>query len=185
MEKLTMKINMGAGGDIRKGYINHDIVKLQGIDVVHDLNVYPWPWGDASADEVVAKDLLEHLDDFMAAMEEVYRILAPGGTLKITVPYWNSVSCHGDPTHRRGFHELTFRFFDPESPLCKERHYYSTARFMIEKEFFIISPFAPYFQLPGLRLVKIKGRIAKRIIGFIANTFSNVIHDLELELKKA
>ena len=175
---------MGAGSDIRKGYINHDIVKLQGVDVVHDLNVYPWPWDDASTDEIVAKDVLEHLDNFMAAMEESYRILEPGGTFKITVPYWNSVSCHGDPTHRRGFHELTFRFFDPDSALCKERHYYSTARFMIEKEFFIISPFAPYFQLPGLRLVKIKGRIAKRIVGFIANTFSNVIHDLELELKK-
>lgn len=180
-----MKINMGAGGDIRQGYINHDIAQLPGIDVVHDLNVYPWPWQAASADEIIAKDLLEHLEDFMAAMEEIHRILKPGGVVRISVPYWNSVSRHGDPTHRRGFHELTFRFFDPESPLCKERHYYSTARFVIVKEAFVISPFAPYLQLPGLRLVRIKNKIAKRMVGLLANTFSNVIHDLELELKKA
>jgi len=61
-----MKINLGAGGDIRQGFVNHDIAQLPGIDVVHDLDVYPWPWEDASADEIVAKDLLEHLEDFMA-----------------------------------------------------------------------------------------------------------------------
>jgi len=179
-----MKINLGAGADIRHGYINHDIVQLSGIDIVHDLNIYPWPWIDASVDEFVAKDLLEHLNDFMAAMEEIYRIMKPGGILLITVPYWNSVSCHADPTHRRGFHELTFRFFDPKSPYCKERHYYSTARFTVLKEAFVISPFAPYFQLPGLTLVRIKSPISKRITGLIANIFSNVIHDIELELRR-
>ena len=29
------KLNLGAGTDIRKGYVNLDIVKLKGIDVVH------------------------------------------------------------------------------------------------------------------------------------------------------
>ena len=179
-----MKINLGAGGDIRQGYVNHDIVHLPSIDVVHDLDVYPWPWEDASADEIVAKDLLEHLEDFIAAMEECHRILKPGCPLFVTVPYWNSVSRQCDPTHRRGFHELTFRFFDPESTLCQERHYYSSARFTVVAEAFVVSPFAPYFQLPGLRLIRVKGRIAKKILGFVANTFSNVILDLELVLKK-
>ena len=179
-----MKINLGAGGDIRQGYVNHDIAQLPGIDVLHDLNVYPWPWQDASVDEIVAKDLLEHLEDFMPAMNELHRILKPGGTVYVTVPYWNSVSRHGDPTHRRGFHEITFQFFNPQSPYCQERHYYSAARFLIVDEAFVVSPFAPYFQLPGLRLVRVKSRIAKRIVGFLANMFSNVIHDLKVDLRK-
>lgn len=185
MESDFKKLNIGAGTDIRSGYINHDIAPLKGVDCVHDLNIYPWPWSNSSFEEIVANDVLEHLVDFMQAMEELHRILKPEGVVKLSVPYWNSVSCHGDPTHRRGFHEYTFKFFDPESSFCQERHYYSTARFSVIKEVFVISPFAPYFQLPGLRLVKIRGRAAKRIIGFVANTFSNVIHDLELELRKA
>jgi SAM-dependent methyltransferase len=184
-ESEMNKLNIGAGTDVRQNYVNHDIFQLDGINVVHDLNVYPWPWKDSTFAEIVASDVIEHLNDFMKAMEEIYRILKPCGMVKLSVPYWNSVSAHGDPTHRRGFHELTFRFFDPDSPLCKERHYYTPVRFNVTKEVFVISPFAPYFQLPGLKLIKIEGKIAKRIIGFLGNTFSNVILDLELELTKA
>ena len=59
-----MKLNLGAGNDILDGFENHDITKLPGIDVVFDLNQYPWPWNDDAFEEVVANDLLEHLDNF-------------------------------------------------------------------------------------------------------------------------
>lgn len=179
-----MKLNLGAGNDIRAGFVNHDIAELPGINVVHNLNIYPWPWNDAEFDEIVANDLLEHLDDFMKSMEELFRILKPGGIVKVKVPYWNSVTCHADPTHKRGFHEMRFHFFDPDSPLCKERAYYTHARFHVEKEAFIIAPFFPYIPIPGLRLIRVHRKISKRIIGFIGNLFSNIILDLEVELKR-
>ena len=50
----------------------------------------------------------DHLDDFILAMEEIYRILKFGGKLYIKVPYWNSSYTFMDPTHKRGFHENTF-----------------------------------------------------------------------------
>jgi len=178
-----MKLNLGAGNDILEGYINHDISNLTGIDTVHDLNDYPWPWENSCCDEIIANDVIEHLDNFMFFMEEAHRILVNNGVLKISVPYWNSVSAHADPTHKRGFHELTFRFFDPESYLCKERHYYTNARFNIVNESFIISPFAPYFQIPGLKLIEVNRKISKRILGLLGNLFSNIILDLRLELK--
>ncbi len=74
-----MKLNIGAGTDLREGYVNHDIAMLPGIDIVWDLNMLPWPWASVSVDEVVLKDVLEHLTDFMPAMEELHRILKPGG----------------------------------------------------------------------------------------------------------
>ena len=52
-----MKINLGAGNDIRSEYINHDMVGLEGIDVVHDLNIYPWPWPSNCASELVIRDV--------------------------------------------------------------------------------------------------------------------------------
>lgn len=179
-----MKLNLGAGSDVRSGYVNHDIVALPGIDVVHDLNAYPWPWGDGTVDELVAKDVLEHLDEFIPAMEEMHRILKPGAVARVKVPYWNGWSRHADPTHRRGFHELTFRFFDPTSVYCQERHYYSKARFMIDGEAFVLAPLSPYFQIPGVGEVRVRGRFLKRIVGLIGNTLSNIILDLEIELRK-
>jgi SAM-dependent methyltransferase len=179
-----MKINLGAGTDIRDGYINHDIAPLTSIDVVHDLNIFPYPWEGGSIDEIIARDVIEHLDDFMKVMEEIYRILKPGGLIKIKVPYWNSVSRHADPTHKRGFHELTFRFFDPASIYCQERHYYTHARFHINEECFILVPFSPYLAIPGLGVVRVKGKFAKRVVGLIGNMFSNIILDLDLILEK-
>ncbi|MBL1140629.1 MAG: methyltransferase domain-containing protein [Proteobacteria bacterium] len=180
-----MKINLGAGSDIRDEYVNHDITKLPGIDVVHDLNVFPWPWEDNSTDEIVAKDIIEHLDDFMAAMEEIHRILVSGGVVRIKVPYWNSVSRYADPTHQRGFHEITFKFFDPTSIYCQERHYYTRARFLIAEESFVVAPFTPYFAIPGVGERRITGRWAKRFFGLIGNILSNIILDLEVVLEKA
>jgi len=184
MDKKFVKINLGAGCDIQADCVNHDLTQLPGIDLVHDLNSYPWPWDDESVDEIIAKDVIEHLDDFMAAMEEIYRILKPEGLARIKVPYWNSVSCHADPTHRRGFHELTFRFFDPTSIYCKERHYYSHARFLIVQEAFVVAPFTPYFSIPGISEIRIRNRWAKRVLGFVGNMLSNIILDLEVALQK-
>ena len=97
------KINLGAGTDIRDNFINHDISQIENIDLVHDLNIHPWPWKDDTIDEILALDVLEHLDDFIKNMEEVYRILNKNGKILLKVPYWNSSSAYIDPTHKRGF----------------------------------------------------------------------------------
>ena len=54
-----MKLNIGAGKEILEGYIQHDIADLPGIDIVHDLNIYPWPWKSNSIDEILILDVLD------------------------------------------------------------------------------------------------------------------------------
>jgi SAM-dependent methyltransferase len=180
-----VKLNLGAGNDVRDGFVNHDISKLPNIDVVFDLNSYPWPWDDNSFEEVVAHDLLEHLDDFMRAMEEIHRILSLDGLAKLSVPYWNSCARYIDPTHKIGLHEDTFKFFDPSSHYCQERFYYTKARFSIEKEVFILTPFLPYIWIPKMSEIRVSNSVIKRIIGFIGNVLiSNFIVGLHMELKK-
>jgi hypothetical protein len=115
----------------------------------------------------------------------LHRIIAPNGKLKLSVPYWNSTSRYIDPTHKMGFHEDTFKFFDPSSAYCQERYYYTNARFSIEKETFVLAPFRPYFWIPKLPLIYINNKILKRIFGFIGNVLiSNLILDLNIEMKK-
>jgi SAM-dependent methyltransferase len=44
------------------------------------------PFADASFDLVTALDVVEHLDDDLAALREIGRVLRPGGQLLMTVP---------------------------------------------------------------------------------------------------
>ena len=69
--KELKKLNLGCGKDIKKGYINIDQSKLDGVDVVHDLNKYPWPFPKNYFDEVYARDAIEHLKDIFKVMNEI------------------------------------------------------------------------------------------------------------------
>lgn len=46
------------------------------------------PFGDGSFDRVIASEVLEHIDDDVAALDELARVLRPGGTIAVTVPAW-------------------------------------------------------------------------------------------------
>jgi SAM-dependent methyltransferase len=46
------------------------------------------PFGDATFDRVVTSEVLEHIQDDVAAIAELHRVLRPGGTLAATVPSW-------------------------------------------------------------------------------------------------
>ena len=58
-----MKLNIGAGNDTRDRQINQDIAHLDGIDVVHDLNKFSWPFGVEQFAEIMASDALETLNE--------------------------------------------------------------------------------------------------------------------------
>src|SRR5436309_921097 len=74
------RLNLGSGTDVREGYVNLDIAALPGVDVVHDLSRLPLPFEDAQFEEVLCKDILEHLD-YVPVLRELHRIIRPGGRL--------------------------------------------------------------------------------------------------------
>ncbi|MDQ2757679.1 MAG: class I SAM-dependent methyltransferase [Actinomycetota bacterium] len=51
-------------------------------------DVLEMPFDDATFDVVLASEILEHVPRDVAAIAELTRILAPGGTLAVTVPRW-------------------------------------------------------------------------------------------------
>jgi hypothetical protein len=108
-------LNLGCGLDVRPGVVNHDRERHSpGVDVAWDLNRTPWPWADGAAREVLATDVVEHLDDVVAFMDEAWRVLAPGGLLRLCVPDWRSAAAWTDPTHRRAFTARSFEYFTAE-----------------------------------------------------------------------
>lgn len=110
-----MKLLLGCGDERRAGWVHHDRWPRAGVDVAHDLERVPWPWRDGTATCVEARHVLEHLSNTVAFMDECWRILKPGGELRVAVPDWRSENAWRDPTHVRAFHVDAFAYFDPET----------------------------------------------------------------------
>ena len=108
------KLNLGCGLDIMNGHINLDFVNLNGIDVIRDLNKFPYPLKDNEFDEIYTSYVLEHLDDFILTMKELKRICKPGAKIKIRVPHFSCGVSYRDPTHKRLFSYHTFDYFTSE-----------------------------------------------------------------------
>lgn len=112
-----MRLNLGAGSALLTGWINLDRLPLPGIDVVHDLDVPPWPFETRSLDQIVAKDVFEHVGDPILFMTECHRILRPGASLFIQCPYYKGRDAFTDPTHKRFPTEHTFDYWIPGTVL--------------------------------------------------------------------
>jgi len=108
-------LDVGCGTKKHPGAIGIDIAKLDGVDIVHDLNRFPWKGiEDETFDWVLMKDIIEHLDDPIAVLKEAHRILKPNGKVYIRVVYWNHKYAYSDPTHKHFFTEIYFKFFTGE-----------------------------------------------------------------------
>ena len=128
MKKDKVILNLGSGKTRIPGVINVDVVNIPGYtDVVHDLDVTPYPFSKNSVDEIHIYHLLEHLSHPIKKIEEIYRILKPGGILHLRVPHFSSMGAFTDITHQRPFGYYSFDCFEVDS----YHHFYSTARFKI------------------------------------------------------
>lgn len=131
-------LNLGCGNDPRvagpdQSVVNHDRRKHRSeIDVVHDLNDLPWPWADNSFDHIVANAVLEHLNiDLVQSMNECWRILAPGGTIELRLPWWKHDNAYRDPTHRWHISMGTLDLFDPDTEFGSQYAFYTDCKWRI------------------------------------------------------
>lgn len=144
MKGSKVILNLGCGKDIIEGAVNIDHVKLPGVDLVMDLEKFPYPFKDKSVNEVHLYFVLEHLDEHFRVIEEIFRILKKGGMLYIRVPHGSS--CYGqwgEFTHKRGYGYYSFDIFTKES----DRKYYSKTAFKIVKKrikYFLTYPYDFY-----------------------------------------
>ena len=87
------KIHLGCGLDYKSDYINLDVNKSCKADVYHDLNHYPYPFKDNTADEIIACHIIEHLDDPVKFLKECHRVLKLNSRLIVECPIggtWSS-----------------------------------------------------------------------------------------------
>jgi SAM-dependent methyltransferase len=107
----VIRLNLGCGARPEPGWVNLDVVRLPGVDVVHDLDVLPWPFADGAAVQVKGEDVFEHVSDPLGFMAECHRVLVPGGSLYLRTSYWQSENAYSDPTHQRFCTTRTFDYW--------------------------------------------------------------------------
>ena len=100
-----MKLNLGCGKNYTDDWVNVDFYDDSRCDVVHDLEVFPWPWENDSVSEIKIIHTLEHLGAdwkiYIKILQEMYRICEDDAEIMVAVPspwHWNFTS---DPSHVR------------------------------------------------------------------------------------
>lgn len=89
-------------------------------DVVHNLDVLPYPFATDEFDEIHAYEVLEHCGTqgdgafFFGQFAEFWRILKPGGYFMASVPMWDSPQAWGVPDHRRCLPANIFGFLNQD-----------------------------------------------------------------------
>jgi SAM-dependent methyltransferase len=109
---------------------------MPGVDIVHDVTVFPWPLPDECVLKAIASHLVEHIPPaaigpdgmwwpFMAFMDEVWRVMKPYGEFIIVAPHGSSQGFLQDPTHCNALNENTFYYFTPGQPLNRPGYLYN------------------------------------------------------------
>ena len=126
---------------------------------VANLVLEPIPWADGSFGSVSAYDFIEHVPrvlatpdgratvfPFVRLMQEVWRVLAPGGLFWALTPAFPHPDAFVDPTHVNIITEGTHEYFCGEYPLA--RMYGFEGRFAVRRVEWV-NPFDAFSAIPG------------------------------------
>ncbi|NMF56988.1 glycosyltransferase family protein [Pseudanabaena yagii] len=108
-------IDLGCGIWKPEGFIGVDIYASPNIDVVANLN-RRFPFSDNSADIIRAHDVIEHLDNKIHTMNEIWRISKPNALIDIRVPSTDGRGAFQDPTHVSFWNLNSFLYYCIEYP---------------------------------------------------------------------
>jgi len=116
--KSGIRLDIGCGANKMPGFVGIDILPLKGVDIVWDLETFPWPLPDECVITATASHVLEHINPhkgvFIGVMNEVWRVLKKDGQFAFVVPHASSHGYQQDPTHCNMINETTMHYFDPD-----------------------------------------------------------------------
>ena len=112
--KPPYSLNVGCGRNIKEGWLNLDSAALPGIDLVCDLENLrekPIDLPDETVEHFLLSHLIEHIQDSLGVMQELWRLATPNAIAVIRVPHGGSDDAWEDPTHVRPYFHGSFGYF--------------------------------------------------------------------------
>jgi hypothetical protein len=177
LPKEMRKIDLACGQQKKEGFIGIDSANIDGVDIVHDLLDFHWPFEDNSIWEMRCSHFVEHIPVQMKDgsfglnrfMEEVYRCLMLGGQITIVAPYYTSIRAWQDPTHVRAITDLTFNYYS-KGGVSRVDHYMPKCNFeIVHKRYVLNKECEPW------------GDEARH---FALKHYCNVVDDIQFTLRK-
>jgi SAM-dependent methyltransferase len=167
-----VKLDVGCGTCKLAGFVGMDAHHLPGVDIVHDLTVFPWPIQDQAVEQIWCSNVIEHLPDTVATMNEFHRIAKKDCRVFIIYPHYRSFGSYGDPTHVHFFNENMIEYFlEPGTSTRLENRYafYTQRYWRLTSRKLSTYPFLRF--LPD------------RWLSLMARHFvADIVHSVELEI---
>lgn len=118
-----MKLHIGCGREIKKGFVNIDRTKSKGINLVLNVGKEKLPFEDSSVDFVLANHFIEHLDtdETTFMLDELYRVCKLNAIIEFVAPHYLSpTSCR--PWHKQRISETYFNDYEIMDKICSLDH---------------------------------------------------------------
>ena len=128
-------LDIGCGNNKFKRFGCHvtgiDIVDLPGVNIIHDMEQFPYPFNDSSFGKIIMQHSLEHVSKEnytnIKIIDEAHRLLIPQGQLIVEVPIGQWFNY--DPTHKNYVGYWYWKYFSNDFPL----NFYTKTRFKLIK----------------------------------------------------
>ena len=177
-----MKLNLGCGKQMMKGknWINLDYHNVHRADVIHNLEVFPYPFKNNTFNEIHCSHVLEHLNNLVRVMEELHRICKNKAIIKIITPHATSFSSLSPLTHKRSFSSITFDNFEEG-----EWEIYSDKIFKINKKELHWFRIRDYFVMRTInklieKIININIIFSERFLWVLLGGFDEIYYELEV-----
>lgn len=118
LRKRGILLDLGNRFPKEKNWLRIAGARGEDVDVIHDLEAFPYPLPDGACLTIKAAHVAEHIPPklFFKWMDEMWRMLKIEGQLVMSCPYAGSIGHYSDPTHVTAINEVTFQFLDPSFP---------------------------------------------------------------------
>jgi len=170
-------LDLGCGNRKRIGYIGVDAVKLEGVDIVCNLEE-GFPFEDNIIDGIYSRFLFEHIANTIFLFQELYRICKNGAIIEFKVPYYQSVTQYKDPTHKAMIMPEMLRYFSDDK--------WYGSDYGIKVTFRIIGVHYEYLRPCNILISKklfFLWPITYPFLLFARRFFWNVVHSVTIEME--